>query len=90
MAALSFQWPTASNRPGLDAGGHRQRLTSPGLPIPHAWWAEVEVPPSPRQAGQKGGPPGSRPCEEEVETGTSCHPFTVACSTSAFVLSLLL
>ena len=56
MAALSFQWPTASNRPGLDAGGHRQRLTSPGLPIPHEWWAEAEVLPSPRQAGRKGGP----------------------------------
>ena len=90
MAALSFQWPTASNRTGSDAGGHRQRLTSPGLPIPHEWWAEAESPAFPEAGRAERRAPVSWPCEEGVETGTSRHPFTVACSTSAFVLSLLL
>ena len=55
MAALSFQWPTASNRTGLDAGGHRQRLTPPGLPIPMRGGPRSKSrPPRGRQVGKAG------------------------------------
>ena len=55
MATLSFQWPTASNRTGLDAGGHRQRLTSPGLPIPMRGGPRSKSrPPRGRQVGKAG------------------------------------
>ena len=55
MAALSFQWPTTSNRPGLNAGGHRQRLTPLGLPIPMRGGPRSKSrPPRGRQVGKAG------------------------------------